>query len=164
MIYFKNQVEYSVQQVIDCSQSYGNSGCSTGSMVNSFNYIKAKGINTWSAYPYVARVQTCQSSTGFFKINGYSNATSCSALESALTGRPISVAVDGQNFANYQSGVFDNCGTNLSLAVLLVGSTDLYYTLKNSWGTKWGEAGYIRLLRKTNVCGICLAASYPLPA
>jgi len=133
-------------------------------MINSFNYIAAKGINTWSAYPYVARVQTCQVSTGFFKIKGYSNVTSCAALDVALTGRPISVAVDGNNFANYRSGIFDNCGTNLSLAALLVGNTELYYTIKNAWGTSWGEGGYIRLLKKTNICGICLAASYPLPA
>lgn len=107
---------------------------------------------------------SCQTQSGLFKIKGYSNASSCAALDSALTIRPVSVAVDGQNFANYHSGIFDNCGTSLSLAVLLVGSTDFYYTVKNAWGTAWGEGGYIRLLKKTNICGICLAASYPIPA
>jgi len=47
--------------------------------------------------------------------------------------------------------------------VLLVGATDVYYRLKNSWGTSWGELGYIRILKGNNVCGICLAASYPIP-
>jgi len=65
---------------------------------------------------------------------------------------------------NYHSGIFDNCGQNLSLAVLLVGATDNFYRLKNSWGTSWGEAGYIRILKTNNICGICLAPSYPLPA
>lgn len=75
--------------------------------------------------------------------------------------RPVSVAVDGQNFARYSSGLFDNCGTNLSLATLFVAATDNYYKLKVSWGTSWGEGGYIRLVRSNNICGICLAASYP---
>jgi len=133
-------------------------------MANTFNFVKAKGINTEQSYPYVARVQRCATSSGFFKIYGYSTVTSCSNLDSALGSRPISVAVDGTNFVNYRSGVFDNCGTNLTLAALLVGGTDLFYRLKVSWGTSWGEAGYIRLLKANNICGICQAASYPLPA
>jgi cathepsin L len=84
-------------------------------------------------------------------------------LDSALTGRPVSVAVDGTNMVNYRSGIFSNCGTQLTLAALLVGGTDSYYRLKLSWGTGWGEAGYIRLVRATNICGILGAASYPYP-
>lgn len=43
VIFYKQQQEYSVQQVIDCSSSYGNAGCATGNMFNSYNYIAAKG-------------------------------------------------------------------------------------------------------------------------
>lgn len=132
-------------------------------MVSSYNYIQAKGVNTWASYPYVGRVQSCQSATGLFKIKGYGNVTSCSALDSALAVRPVSVAVDGRNFASYVSGIYDNCGTTLTLPALLVGATDTYYRLKLSWGTAWGEQGYIRLIKINNVCGICGAASYPLP-
>jgi len=111
----------------------------------------------------VAKLQSCKVQTGFFRINGYSNATSCDDLDNALMIRPISVAVDGQYFRNYHSGIFDNCGSNLNLAALLVGATDSYYNLKNSWGYSWGESGYIRLTKRFNVCGICQAASYPIP-
>lgn len=119
------------------------------------------GINTESSYPYKGAVGTCQTQAGLFKIKGYTSVSTCAALDSALTGRPISVAVDGQNFRSYSSGIFDNCGTTLSLAGLLVGGTDLYYRFKNSWGTTWGEAGYIRLLKSGNICGICSAGVYP---
>lgn len=81
-------------------------------------------------------------------------------MANALAVRPISVAVDGQNFRSYKNGIFYNCGTNLSLAVLLVGMTDQYWALKNSWGRLWGENGYIRIGRG-NTCGVCNAASYP---
>jgi len=36
-----------------------------------FKYVKDNGITTESAYPYVARDQTCKTKTGAFKITGY---------------------------------------------------------------------------------------------
>lgn len=39
----KALVEFSVQQIIDCSTSYGNNGCHIGNMINSFRYIADKG-------------------------------------------------------------------------------------------------------------------------
>ena len=81
-------------------------------------------------------------------------------MANALVSRPVSVAVDGANFQLYKSGVFYNCGTNATLAALLVGMTDAFWVVKNSWGTTWGEAGYIRLARG-NTCAVCQYASYP---
>ena len=45
--------------------------------------------------------------------------------------------------------------------VLLVGMADEYWKCKNSWGTIWGEQGYIRVARG-NTCGICSSAAYPI--
>lgn len=160
VITYKNQQEYSVQQVIDCSRNYGNDGCNTGRMDNVFNYVRDYGINTEAAYPYRGYLQSCLASSGIFKIKGYSNVTDCNTLANALVGRPVSVAVDGNNFQLYRSGIFGNCGTNLSLATLLVGMTDSFWNVKVSWGPSWGENGYIRLYRG-NTCGICNVASYP---
>lgn len=51
VIFFKNQVVYSVQEVIDCTFTYGNNGCQNGNMVNVYNWAANKGI-LQSTYPH----------------------------------------------------------------------------------------------------------------
>ena len=45
VIVYKQQQEYSAQELVDCSFSYGNNGCVSGTMVNSFNFILTRGKN-----------------------------------------------------------------------------------------------------------------------
>jgi len=70
----------------------------------------------------------------------------------------------------YIQGVFDgHCGTDLDHGVAAVGYGSSkgvdYIIVKNSWGSKWGEKGYIRMKRNIGkpegICGIYKMASYP---
>merc|ERR1711972_1305501 len=77
---------------------------------------------------------------------------------------PLAVAVDASYWGGHRSGVFDGCSfdANIGLnhAVQLVGyGTDPaegdYWIVRNSWGSSWGEGGYIRLQRQAEAqCGI----------
>jgi len=129
-------------------------------MDSAFNYIIKNGITTSAKYPYVARDQSCAVQGGSFKIKGFVDTPLCTPLSNALTSRPVSVAVDASNWSPYRSGVFSNCGTAVNHGVLLVGSIDGAWVIKNSWGTSWGTDGFIKL-KDGNTCAVCSYPSYP---
>eukprot|EP00794_Sanderia_malayensis_P000303 gene303-930_t len=174
-------VSLSEQNLIDCSTSYGNMGCNGGWMDNSFKYIRDNhGIDTEASYPYYTRsLGYCYfrkqyigaTDTGYYDIPSGDE----QALKQAVaTIGPISVAIDATHpsFQSYKSGVYYEplCGNtirNLDHAVLVVGyGTENgrdYWLVKNSWGTYWGEQGYIKMTRNiVNQCGIATKASYPI--
>ena len=153
--------DFSEQQLVDCSRAYGNQGCNGGWMDAAFHYIRDHGISTGREYPYVGVDQQCQHETGSRWLSGYTDVPGCDNLINALSTRTVSVAVDAGTWSPYKSGVLSNCGTSLNHGVLLIGATDAYWRIKNSWGTTWGEAGFIRITRG-NTCGICTSPSYPI--
>jgi len=168
----------SEQQLVDCSQSYGNMGCNGGLMDYAFEYVIAnKGLCSESAYPYTAVTGTCKSSTctSVSTITSYKDVTHNSedALQAAVAQQPVSVAIeaDQSGFQFYSSGVFTGtCGTALDHGVLAVGygtqGTQAYWKVKNSWGTSWGMSGYILMGRNMQApygqSGIAMGPSYPI--
>lgn len=155
---FKGQnLNLSEQQLVDCSRPQGNQGCNGGWPHSALSYIQANGITTSAAYPYVAKDQACKTQGGAYKISGYTSYSGCPGLSSQINNSPVSVTVDATNWSPYRSGVFTNCATGINHAVLLVGVIGGAWKIKNSWGTGWGEAGYIRL-GSGNTCGVCAYA------
>jgi C1A family cysteine protease len=129
---------------------------------------------TQASYPYKAVGGTCKYSstsntgkgtTGYVSVT----ANNSTAMKSALAGRPLAVSIEADKavFQNYKSGIFNStaCGTRLDHAVIVVGwgtsGTTEYWTVRNSWGTSWGERGYIRMAI-TSGAGICGVQSQPL--
>merc|ERR1712025_731345 len=83
---------------------------------------------------------------------------------------PISVAIDASGgglgflfpwLKSYKKGIATpkKCTSDaLDHGVTLVGygeeNGNKYWTIKNSWGTNFGESGYFRLARGSRKCGI----------
>ena len=55
----KHVDQLSLQQIVDCSRSYGNSGCSGGSILFSMKYIMDNGLVTEANYPYIGKTGEC---------------------------------------------------------------------------------------------------------
>ncbi|KAE8976754.1 hypothetical protein PR001_g25329 [Phytophthora rubi] len=111
----------SEQQLLDCDTASG--ACQGGFPGDALEFIqRAGGVCTEDDYP----------------------------------GRPVAVGVAAGNptWKQYKGGVVSSCtSTDLDHAVLAVGygggsdGSSPFFKIKNSWGTQWGEAGFIRLKR-----------------
>ncbi|KAF2554526.1 hypothetical protein F2Q68_00017218 [Brassica cretica] len=170
-------VSLSEQELVDCDTSYNN-GCGGGLMDYAFQFIISNGgIDTEEDYPYTATddniCNTDKKNTRVVTIDGYEDVPENeNSLKKALANQPISVAIEagGRAFQLYKSGVFTGtCGTALDHGVVAVGygtsEGQDYWIIRNSWGSNWGESGYIKLQRNikdsSGKCGVAMMASYP---
>jgi len=144
-------------------------------MDQAFEWVMSNGgICSEAAYPYTAVDQQCATScTPVAKLSGYKNVATLNEadLMKAVNTVPVSIAIEADQmaFQFYSGGVFDAaCGTNIDHGVLVVGyGTDTgkdYWIVKNSWGTSWGEQGYIRMIRNRNECGLAAQPVYAVSA
>jgi len=165
-------ISQSEQQLIDCSTSYGNEGCTSGLMTNSFNYITRSGICSETLYPYKGSNGKCTSCNFDESVTGYIDVLCGSESDLQVKNNigPVSVAFDGSliTFQFYSSGIYNDAScssTTLTQGGLVVGygtSTAEYWIVKNSWGTGWGQQGYFYMARNANnACGIASQASLP---
>lgn len=99
------------------------------------------------------------------------------ALLRALLSGPVSANMDasGAGFRHYGGGVYDasDClsdGKEVNHAVVIVGfgetsGGESYWVLRNTWGTMWGENGYMRVrrgLEPHGPCNLYLYSTYPV--
>jgi len=173
-----NLLEFAEQQLVSCDDV--DAGCNGGWMEDAYTWIQQnKGLTTEDQYPYTSGDSA---SSGTCVASGYTNVAdsapssftdvtteSVDAMMSAVAQQPVAIAIQANQltFQSYKSGVFTGrCGTNLDHGVTVVGyGTDDgvdYWKVKNSWGTTWGEGGYIRISKdSTNKCGVLSAGVYP---
>jgi len=145
----------SEQYVMDCTSS---NACSGGRADSAYPQLYGKALYTGSSYPYKAKNGNCGTGTDSgLRVSSFtrtSRPVSDSALASALDSNPQVVAVAASSWSSYGGGIYSDSSCSLNHQVYLTGYTSGSFKVKNSWGSGWGEGGYIRLARgSSSSCG-----------
>jgi C1A family cysteine protease len=171
--------DLSEQYLVSCNNNGWS--CNGGWWAHDYHYNKKAsgeleaGSVLESIFPYTASSSACNPPHDHYqKIESWKfvgssfGVPSVEAIKTAIaTYGPVAAAVCvGSAFSSYHSGIFSTdeknvCKTGqVNHAVVLVGWDDATdsWIMKNSWGTGWGEAGYMRI--KRNVSNIGYSANY----
>jgi C1A family cysteine protease len=172
-------VDISEQWLVSCNQS--GWGCDGGWFAHEYNLRTGGSSDSYGGnggvleadFPYTATDAACRGPyTHRYWVDSWAYIASDSGIPSVeeikqaiLTYGPISVGVYvSSSFQAYSSGVFNrNEDRTINHAVMLVGWDDSQgaggvWILRNSWGSDWGENGYMRI--QYNCCRVGYAACY----
>ncbi|XP_063532772.1 procathepsin L-like [Cydia strobilella] len=122
------------------------------------------GIMTEADYPYDDSEPPCQENCGKAVVKVLKGERIDVPSEDTLKQKlydigPLSVGLNAVDLLHYKSGILEpnRCkGKEPNYAVLLVGYGEEngtpFWIIKNAWGEKFGEQGYVRLRRRVNAC------------
>lgn len=159
------------QQVVSCD-NLQSEGCNGGWSEDAYDYVKqAGGIVQESDYPYSTAssqfgisgtCQTSETTNPVVTVSDYTTVSGESSMASYVgsTG-PLSVCLDASTWNSYTGGVMKVCGNSVDHCVQAVGvDTSTSWKVRNSWGTSWGESGFIQLTYGSNTCDITNDPTY----
>lgn len=157
----------SPEQIVQCDTM--DDGCDGGNTETAFEYVKmAGGIESEEAYPYTSYYDvtgTCTSNSADFLVTVdeyYSLADEDAMITHMFSTGPISICLDASSWSSYVSGIITTCGMDVDHCVQAVGINmdEGYWIVRNSWGTEWGNEGYIWLEVGSNMCNIAYDPKY----
>ncbi len=161
------------QELVSCDPH--NQGCAGGWPSSALDYvISAKGIVHEECFPYKAANAACPSVcadakdwTGSHVCNcqdGYKSFRTDAELKSVIQSGPVTVTFGVcRSFFSYEADVYKcDCGgkylgVHTALVMGYSDAPECNYQVRNSWGSNWGQAGYISI-----GCGQCgIPSAYP---
>jgi len=157
----------SAQQINSCDKRDG--GCNGGNTETAYGYVKeAGGIETERDYPYTSgggSTGSCHFDRSKIKvtITGYKGVSRGeSALKNAMNAGPASLCLAASSWQSYSGGILSRCDNQVDHCVQATGySGESYWRIRNSWGTRWGESGFIRLAQGKDLCKVSDDTTYP---
>lgn len=152
------------QQLVSCDKK--SNGCKGGNPKTAYDYLKGcGGMELEADYPYTARDDSCKfvASKVHVVISGYGQLSGGEAvLAKGLMEHPVSVCHDTGGWQHYKGGIMTSCSKGGGHCTQMIGYADSgdYWIIKNSWGSSWGEKGYIYLKKGSDLCGISHLMTY----
>lgn len=165
---------FAEQEYLDCVYEGvpGRDGCQGGWPSDAYTYSRAQRgrIASTSNYPYRARDTNCRAHSTAnaavaAKVMGSISVPRGEAANiKALTTGSLAVAFEVTNyFQQYTSGIIKDttCRGQANHAVTAVGYTEMFVLVKNSWGSAWGDQGFVKFTRNYGNCGLFTYSAYP---
>jgi C1A family cysteine protease len=166
--------ELSMQQITSCDPY--DDGCGGGNPPTAYKYVmQAGGLDSYSSYPYqdgLGQKLPCKFNKANIvaKISGWNYVSQSASQEANMVTKlyqngPVSVCVDASNWSSYTGGIYpaSACGKQLDHCVEAegynTGSSTPYWIIRNSWGTSWGQKGYMNLQYGKDACGVAQEAT-----
>jgi len=160
-----SKVVLAPQELVDCKADRSQrDGCNGGFPADAYEVIEALGgMEVEADYPYAGRNQRCSFSKPKAKITISDYQSVGKGDENEMkkyvgTTGPLSVCGSASSWSSYRGGVMRSCrsggGHCFQIAGYGVDNGVEYWKVRNSWGTSFGESGFIRLELGTNLCGI----------
>jgi C1A family cysteine protease len=157
------EVDLSEQHMLDCNP--WDWGCGGGFWPN--DMLVDTGAPYESCYPYVGTETPCNSScpidyqlqSWYFVEDDYMVPDTELMKQAIYTYGAVAAGVYADTWMSiYSSGVFDRCKKKVKWsnhAIILCGWDDSKeaWLMKNSWGTEWGEDGYMWIKYGCNLVG-----------
>ena len=163
---FKNrlyEVDLAEQYLLKCTPE---STCDGGYLENSIDKALQRGLPYESQYrydPFTTSYSAVCSTDDVIRISNKSRESyydiSDAKIIELLQDGPIAVAISATGWEDYGEGTL-GCASWVPVnhAVLLVGYDSQRWIMKNSWGTDWGDNGYIYVTRNSqNNCKMGVA-------
>lgn len=166
-IKYGSNISFSEQQLIDCDEN--NLKCEGGNMRKAFLYLQEHGLMKSEDYPFINGEGECNYNENktVIKVTEFSFIPKDEEeMKKALYKYgPLAGAVNGVMLVFYDGGIYEPqystyCPDSINHAVVIVGygidkeTNKKFWRVKNSYGPKWGENGYFRMVRGEGYCGI----------
>lgn len=181
----------SIQVILNCATQTAGS-CDGGDDIGVYQFFNQVGIPDVTCQQYKAVDQdctpinvcrTCSPTAGCsavtnytkYYVSEYSSISGEQAMMAEIFARgPISCGVDASPIETYKGGIFyDHTGADeINHIISIVGwgeGVDAngkplpYWVIRNSWGTYWGEQGFMRLVRGVDNLGIEEQCGWAVP-
>jgi len=163
---------FAEQEYLDCVYEGFRDGCNGGWPDDCYTYSANNGgrLAATKDYHYGPVDVKCEAdhkpnALVAYKITGFDNVRAGEKANiAALAKGSLAVAFEVTNyFQQYSKGIIKDttCSGRPNHAVTAVGYTENFVLVKNSWGSGWGDEGFVKFARNHDNCGLFDYSSYP---